>query len=158
MKLHYCFVTLLLAAGLLTAQQFQPAATDGKLRIIVFGAHPDDCEVSAGGVAAKYAKLGHHVKFVALTTGDNGHQTVGGGALAARRRAESAEAGKRLGVEAYDVIENHSGELMPTLDMRRLVVRQIRQWRADLVMLPRPWDYHRIIAPPASSFRTRRTW
>jgi LmbE family N-acetylglucosaminyl deacetylase len=139
---RYCFVILSLAAGLLSAQQFQPATTDGKLRIIVFGAHPDDCEHSTGGVAAKYAKLGHHVKFVALTTGDNGHPTMGGGALATRRRAECAEAGRRLGVEAYDVIENHSGELMPTLEMRRLVVRNIREWRADMVMLPRPWDYH----------------
>jgi LmbE family N-acetylglucosaminyl deacetylase len=82
------------------------------------------------------------VKFIALTTGDNGHPTMGGGALAARRRAEAAEAGRRLGIEGYEVIENHSGELTPALDMRRLVVRKIREWRADLVMLPRPWDYH----------------
>ncbi len=136
------FLALWLATAFLSAQQFQPATTDGKLRIIVFGAHPDDCEFSAGGVAAKYSKLGHHVKFVALTTGDNGHPTMGGGALATRRRAESAEAGRRLGVEAYDVLENHSGELMPTLDMRRVVVRKIREWRDDIVMLPRLWDYH----------------
>src|SRR5512140_503364 len=84
MRILYCLATLSLAAGLLSAQQYQPAATDGKLRIIVFGAHPDDCEVTTGGVTAKYAKLGHHVKFVALTTGDNGHPTMGGGALAAR--------------------------------------------------------------------------
>ncbi len=139
---RYAFLFLWLTAAFLGAQQFQPAATDGKLRVIVFGAHPDDCESSAGGVAAKYSKLGHHVKFVALTTGDNGHPTMGGGALATRRRAESAEAGRRLGVEAYDVLENHSGELMPTLDMRRVVVRKIREWRADVVMLPRLWDYH----------------
>jgi LmbE family N-acetylglucosaminyl deacetylase len=138
----------LLAALTLVAQQppnttqFQPASTDGKLRVIVIGAHPDDCDFSAGGVAAKYARLGHHVKFVALTTGDNGHPTMGGGALAARRRAEAAEAGRRLGIDAYIVLENHSGELFPTLDMRRAVVRLIREWRADIVMLPRPWDYH----------------
>jgi LmbE family N-acetylglucosaminyl deacetylase len=138
----YRLAAVLLTASCLGAQQFQPAATDGKLRVLVFGAHPDDCELSAGGLAAKYAKLGHHVKFVALTTGDNGHPTMGGGALATRRRAEAAEAGRRLGVEAYDVLENHSGELMPTLEMRRVVVRKIREWRADVVLLPRLWDYH----------------
>jgi LmbE family N-acetylglucosaminyl deacetylase len=127
---------------MLPAQQFQPAATDGKLRVLVFGAHPDDCDGTTGGIAAKYARLGHHVKFVALTTGDNGHPTMGGGALAARRRAEATEAGRRLGIEAYEVLENHSGELFPTLDMRRIVVRKIREFRADIVLLPRPWDYH----------------
>lgn len=142
MTCRNCFTALLFATVSLTAQQFQPASTDGKLRVIVFGAHPDDCENTVGGIAAKYARLGHHVKFVALTTGDNGHPTIGGGALAVRRRAEAAEAGRRLGVEAYEVHENHSGELMPTLDMRRVVVRLIRQWRADIVMLPRLWDYH----------------
>jgi len=136
------FLALWFATAFLSAQQFQPATTDGKLRVIVFGAHPDDCEGSAGGVASKYSKLGHHVKFVALTTGDNGHPTMGGGALATRRRAESAEAGRRLGVETYEVLENHSGELMPTLEIRRVVVRKIREWRADIVMLPRLWDYH----------------
>ena len=137
-----CSVALFFAATYLGGQQFQPAATDGKLRVIVFGAHPDDCENTTGGITAKYARLGHHVKFVALTTGDNGHPTMGGGALATRRRAEAQEAGRRLGVESYEVFENHSGELMPTLDMRRVVVRLIRQWRADIVMLPRLWDYH----------------
>lgn len=147
MKSRFFVVIFLLTAVVLAAQEspavhFQPASTDGKLRIIVFGAHPDDCEHSTGGVTAKYAKLGHHVKFVSLTTGDNGHYAMAGGVLAERRRAECAEAGRRLGVEAYDVIENHSGELMPTLEMRRLVVRKIREWRADIVMFPRPWDYH----------------
>jgi LmbE family N-acetylglucosaminyl deacetylase len=142
MLFRNCLLALLLAASFLGGQQFQPAANDGKLRIIVFGAHPDDCDFSTGGIAAKYAKLGHLVKFVALTTGDNGHPTMGGGALATRRRAEAAEAGRRLGIEAYEVLENHSGELMPTLDMRRIVVRKIREWRADLVFLPRLWDYH----------------
>ena len=132
----------LLTTALLGAPQFQLPGTDGKVRLIVFGAHPDDCDTTAGGVAAKYARLGHHVKFVSLTTGDNGHYEVGGGALATRRRAEAAEAGRRLGVESYEVLENHSGELMPTLEMRRVVVRKIREWKADLVMLPRPWDYH----------------
>lgn len=144
MAIRSYFVALFLATAFVgaRAQQFQPATTDGKLRVIVFGAHPDDCDQTAGGLAARYAKLGHHVKFVSLTTGDNGHPTMGGGALATRRRAEAAEAGRRLGIDAYEVLENHSGELMPTLDMRRIVVRKIREWRADIVMLPRPWDYH----------------
>src|SRR5690242_14915537 len=40
---------------------------DGKLRVICFGAHPDDCELKAAGVAALWAAKGHHVKFVSVT-------------------------------------------------------------------------------------------
>ena len=54
---------------------------DGKLRIIVFGAHPDDAEYKAGGTAAKWAKLGHHVKLVSVTNGDIGHWQMAGGPL-----------------------------------------------------------------------------
>src|ERR671937_1317977 len=119
----------------------QAPATDGKLNVIAFGAHPDDCDQRAGGTAAKYAALGHRVRFVSVTNGDAGHQTEGGGALAARRRAEAREAGRRIGIE-YIVLDNHDGELLPTLAVREQIIRQIRQWNADLVLAPRPNDYH----------------
>src|SRR5206468_8495878 len=77
----------------------QPPAGDGRLNIIAFGAHPDDCDQRAGGTAARWAALGHHVRFVAVTNGDAGHQTQGGGALAARRREEAPEAGRRIGID-----------------------------------------------------------
>jgi LmbE family N-acetylglucosaminyl deacetylase len=112
-----------------------------KLRIIAFGAHPDDCDGRAGGVAAKFAAAGHLVKFVAVTNGDAGHFQQGGGVLAQRRRAEAIEAGRRIGV-VYEVLDNHDGELMPTLEVRRQIIRLIRQWNADVVMGPRPNDYH----------------
>ena len=124
-----------------SAQRTQPPSTDGRLNIIAFGAHPDDCDQRAGGVAAKYAALGHRVRFVSVTNGDAGHQTEGGGALAARRRAEAQEAGRRIGIE-YIVLDNHDGELLPTLHVREQIIRQIRQWNADLVLAPRPNDYH----------------
>jgi LmbE family N-acetylglucosaminyl deacetylase len=123
------------------ASRTRMPSTDGKLNIIAFGAHPDDCDQRAGGVAAKYAALGHRVRFVAVTNGDAGHQTEGGGALAARRRAEAQEAGRRIGIE-YIVLDNHDGELLPTLHVREQIIRQIREWNADLVLAPRPNDYH----------------
>jgi LmbE family N-acetylglucosaminyl deacetylase len=124
-----------------SSQRTQAPSSDGKLNIIAFGAHPDDCDQRAGGTAAKYAALGHRVRFVAVTNGDAGHQSEGGGALAARRRGEAQEAGRRIGVE-YVVLDNHDGELLPTLDARAQIIRQIRQWNADLVLAPRPNDYH----------------
>ena len=111
------------------------------IRVIAFGAHPDDCDIKAGGIAAKYAAAGHMVKFVSVTNGDAGHQAEGGGMLAARRRAEARESGRRLGIE-YVVLDNHDGELVPSLDVRLQIIRQIREWDADIVIAPRPNDYH----------------
>ncbi len=116
-------------------------AQNEPVRVIAFGAHPDDCDLKAGGLAAKFAALGHKVKFVSLTNGDAGHQSEGGGQLAMRRRAEAQEAARRIGIE-YDVLDNHDGRLLPTLDVREQVIREIRQWKADIVIGPRPNDYH----------------
>jgi len=116
-------------------------ADDGKLRIICFGAHPDDAEYKSGGTAALWAKQGHHVKLVSVTNGDIGHWQMAGGALAKRRTAESAEVAKRLGVTSQ-VLDIHDGELMPTLENRRTITRLIREWKADIVIAHRPWDYH----------------
>jgi LmbE family N-acetylglucosaminyl deacetylase len=139
-------VAFVVAAVPLAAQRRKaappPAAADGKLRIIAFGAHPDDCDGRAGGTGAKWAALGHHVKFVAVTNGDAGHQSQGGGALAMRRRAEAREAGKRIGIDEYETLDNHDGELMPSLEVRKQIIRKIREWNADIVMSPRPNDYH----------------
>ncbi|MBN1819385.1 MAG: PIG-L family deacetylase [Prolixibacteraceae bacterium] len=112
-----------------------------KLNIVVIGAHPDDCDSDAGGTAIKYAQLGHNVLFVSLTNGDAGHFEKGGGALAKIRRAEAEEAGKRFGV-TYIVLDNHDGELIPDLNIRLDLIRLIRKWNADIVIGPRPNDYH----------------
>src|SRR5947209_15328514 len=112
-----------------------------KIRVIAFGAHPDDCDIRSAGTAAKFAAMGHHVKFVSVTNGDAGHQSEGGGMLAKRRRAEAMESGRRLGV-TYEVLDNHDGELLPTLNVRQQIIRRIRQWNADIVLAPRPNDYH----------------
>ena len=116
-------------------------AQQNPIRIIMIGAHPDDCDQKGGGTAILFSKMGYAVKFVAVTNGDAGHQSEGGGMLAKRRMAEAKEAGKRYGVE-YDVLDNHDGELLPTLDVRLQIIRKIREWNADIVMSPRPNDYH----------------
>ena len=114
---------------------------DGKLRIICFGAHPDDCELQAGGVASLWAAKGHHVKFVSVTNGDIGHWREAGGPLARRRKAEVEEAARILGITT-EVLDIHDGELLPTLENRRTITRLIREWKADIVMSHRPNDYH----------------
>jgi LmbE family N-acetylglucosaminyl deacetylase len=130
-----------LAVLALAAATLLPAQTP-KLRILAIGAHPDDCDIQFGGTAAKLARAGHRVKFLSLTNGDAGHQTLGGAALAKRRYLETQESARRLGIAEYQVLDNHDGELMPTLEVRRQVIRAIREWKADIVLAPRPNDYH----------------
>jgi LmbE family N-acetylglucosaminyl deacetylase len=116
-------------------------AQNDKLNIVVIGAHPDDPDVVAGGSAIKFARMGHNVLFVSVTNGDAGHFNKGGGVLAKIRTAEAHEAGKRYGV-TYMVLDNHDGELMPHLHIRLQIIRLIRNWNADVVIGPRPYDYH----------------
>jgi len=116
-------------------------AAQEKSRVIVIGAHPDDCDLDAGGTAALLAEMGHAVKFVAVTNGDAGHHKMQGRALAERRYAETQEVARRLGIQ-YDVLDNHDGMLTPSLEVRLQLIRKIREWKADVVIAPRPNDYH----------------
>lgn len=112
-----------------------------QLRVLVFGAHPDDCDMLAGGVAALYTQQAHHVKFVSVTNGDAGHHEMGGGPLARRRAAEAQTAAEVIGIE-YELFDNHDGELMPTLENRYQIIRTIREFQPDLIMTHRLNDYH----------------
>ncbi len=110
--------------------------------MIAFGAHPDDCDIRAAGTAARFRAMGAAVKFVSVTNGDAGHQIEGGGALAKRRRAEAEESGKRLGI-TYEVLDNHDGELLPTVDVREPVNPAHTPVELRILYFaPRPNDYH----------------
>src|SRR5262245_45362953 len=158
LQMKFSAITLVLAAGagfvlgtmfheqrprvaLAQTPVASPASNDGKLRIIVFGAHPDDAEYRGAGVAMKWAKLGHHVKLVSATNGDIGHWQTAGGPLALRRKKEVQAVAQRLGV-TNEVLDIHDGEITPTLENRRMITRLIRQWNADVVITNRPNDYH----------------
>lgn len=116
-------------------------AQNRPLKIMMIGAHPDDCDIKGGGTAALFVKMGHQVKFLSVTNGDAGHMEQGGGILAKRRTAEAQEVANRLGI-TYEVLDNHDGELTPSLPIRLDIIRRIRDWEADVVISHRPNDYH----------------
>lgn len=118
-----------------------PTGGDRRLRILVFGAHPDDCESKVGGTAALWARAGHTVRFVSLTNGATGHHEIGGIELARRRAAEARAAADVIGIESQ-VLDTYSGQLEASLERRREVIRLMRDFRPDLVLGHRPWDYH----------------
>jgi LmbE family N-acetylglucosaminyl deacetylase len=134
-------IALVSANAFLSVLAADPPPDDGKLRIVVFGAHPDDAEYKAGGCGAKWAKQGHHVLLCSVTNGDIGHWQMAGGPLALRRTAEVTACSKILGTTAK-VLDIHDGELEPNLENRKKIIRIIREWKADIVIAHRPWDYH----------------
>lgn len=111
------------------------------MNILVFGAHPDDCEFFCGGTAVKLTGAGHRVMFVSVTNGDAGHMSKGPGDLARIRRAETAAADTFLGVE-WQVLNNHDGRLTTDVSIREDLIRIIRNFKADVVISHRSCDYH----------------
>lgn len=111
------------------------------LRILIIGAHPDDCEIKAGGVTSLYRQAGHQVKFVSVTNGEAGHQRLQPSELAQVRRAETEAVAALMGIQ-YEVLGNRDGRLLPTLEARFELIALIRRYQPDLILTHRPNDYH----------------
>jgi LmbE family N-acetylglucosaminyl deacetylase len=111
------------------------------LRLLILGAHPDDCEYHAGGLAAIYRWHGHVVKMVSVTDGQAGHFEKSGPELAAIRRQEARAAAAVIDA-GFAVWEHPDGRLFPTLELREEIIREIRRFRPDLVLTHRLSDYH----------------
>jgi N-acetylglucosamine malate deacetylase 1 len=140
MKIIKSVAIAFIILGTFTAVNGQQIKNGGKLHIIIIGAHPDDPD-EVGGTAYKWAQAGHDVLMVSLTNGDAGHQTMDSQTLAKVRREEARRAGEVIGVR-YITLDNHDGQLMPTYENRLQVIKLIREQKADIVIFPRPYDYH----------------
>lgn len=112
-----------------------------QIRAMMIGAHPDDCDFRCGGLALKYAKAGHKVKFLAMVDGSGGHHILEPAEIAARRRQETQNVARLAGIE-YDVWDIPDCELMADLETRKRLVRAIREFSPDIIFCSRPNDYH----------------
>ena len=63
-KRFLCFLFFVVFALAAYAQD-----KDSRIRIIMIGAHPDDCDQDGGGTAILFSKMGYAVKFVSVTNG-----------------------------------------------------------------------------------------
>ena len=112
---------------------------DSPQNILVILAHPDDPEFFCGGTLAKWALVGHHITYQLLTCGDKGFNdsTVADmtpDALCAMRHEEQYAAAKVIGVQAVHIMNNPDGYLVPNLDLRREIVRTIRNFKPDILV------------------------
>ncbi len=107
--------------------------------ILVILAHPDDPEFFCGGSLAKWARDGHAITYLLLTCGDKGFNPTTDpdmtpDKLCAIRHEEQYAAAKVIGAEAVHIMDHPDGYLVPNLDLRREVVREIRRHKPDILV------------------------
>jgi LmbE family N-acetylglucosaminyl deacetylase len=116
------------------------------LKVLCIGAHPDDCEGSAGGTALLMRERGDEVTFVSVTDGRRGHYLTqyldNPALLIERRRQESRAATEPFGI-SFETLGIPDGEVYVDRASTEAMIRLLRRARPDLVLLNRPGDYHR---------------
>lgn len=105
-------------------------------RALVIAAHPDDIEFVCAGTVAKWVRAGSKVRYVVATSGDAGTHERGitRQELAQIREAEQRAAALVVGVEEVVFLRYPDGEVVPSLDLRRDLVREIRRFRPSIVV------------------------
>jgi len=108
-----------------------------KLDILVFGSHPDDAELGAGGTIAKEIANGKKVGIVDLTLGELG--TRGSAEIRAKEAAASA---KILGISVRENLEFADGFFVNDKEHQLGVIRMLRKYRPETVLCNAIEDRH----------------
>src|SRR5512135_1812284 len=103
-------------------------------------AHPDDIEFSCVGTMARWARAGARICYVLCTSGDVGIAEPGMTRQRAAqiREAEARAAAEIAGVKDVVFLREPDGLLVPTLDLRKKLVREIRRFRPEVVVTGDP--------------------
>jgi LmbE family N-acetylglucosaminyl deacetylase len=122
-----------------------PLADEEIKRILVVMAHPDDCDFGAGGTIAKWTARGIDVSYCIITNGDQGGEESGIPLeeMAKVRQKEQRDAGLALGVTEIRFLNHRDGWLIPTIELRKEIVREIRRVKPDRMVIQSPernWD------------------
>jgi LmbE family N-acetylglucosaminyl deacetylase len=117
----------------------QPENWDSPKSILVILAHPDDPEFFCGATLARWAREGHQITYVLMTGGDKGfnpatHPEMTLEKLCGIRHVEQNNAAKVIGAKAVHFLDLADGYLVPSLDLRRDVVREIRRYKPDILV------------------------
>jgi LmbE family N-acetylglucosaminyl deacetylase len=123
----------------MTNEALSPGTWNAPQQILVILAHPDDPEFFCGATLAKWAREGHHITYVLLTCGDKGFNPatqpdMTPDKLCSIRHEEQHAAAKVIGAEAVYIMTNPDGYLVPDLNLRRDVVREIRRHKPDILV------------------------
>jgi LmbE family N-acetylglucosaminyl deacetylase len=109
-------------------------------RVLVVMAHPDDCDFGAGGTIAQWTSQGIEVSYCIITNGDQGGEESGIPVeeMAKVRQQEQRDAGKALGVTEITYLNYRDGWLMPSIELRKEIVKAIRIAKPDRMVVQSP--------------------
>ena len=117
-------------------------ATTERLHVVGVGAHPDDVGVGAGGVIASYVKRGHRATILTVTYGETVRPPGPQQEEAKRiRKQEGEDIAGKLGAEALN-LERPGNTIIPTWEIKALLVNALRRLQANVILFPPPWDTH----------------
>jgi len=109
-----------------------------KQNILVILAHPDDPEFFCGGTLVRWAQAGHHIRYYLLTCGDKGrndhNKDIPGDLLCEMRQDEEHAAAAVIGAKSVQFLNREDGTLVPDIELRRDVVKIIRQLKPDILV------------------------
>ncbi|NLX82743.1 MAG: PIG-L family deacetylase [Clostridiales bacterium] len=109
-------------------------------RLLVIGAHPDDCEYVAG-ISLKMKEVGFEVRYLMATNGASGHHELPGAAIVNIRKKEVERVAKLAGF-TYEMLDLEDGRLTASLESRDLMLQAIRRYNPGVIITHRPFDYH----------------
>jgi len=120
----------------------QPSGVE---RVLVVTAHPDDVDFGVAGSVATWVKAGIEVAYCVVTDGDAGgsDRSISRPDMAVLRREEQRAAACEVGVSDVTFLGYADGRVVPSLELRRDIARQIRIKRPQRVLCPSPermWD------------------
>jgi LmbE family N-acetylglucosaminyl deacetylase len=127
----------------------QPMDDSSVERILFVTAHPDDLDFGAGGTIAQWSEKGIEISYYICTNGDQGgvDPTVDRKAMPAIRQKEQRDAGALLGVSDIHFLNYVDGHLVPTIELRKEIVRAIRKVRPQRMVIQNPErNWERIFA------------
>jgi LmbE family N-acetylglucosaminyl deacetylase len=119
--------------------------TSGTPRILVVTAHPDDVDFGVAGSVARWVKAGSEVAYCIVTDGDAGgsDHTITRTEMATIRRREQRAAAAEVGVTDVTFLGYPDGRLVPSIELRRDISRQVRLQRPERLVCQSPdrmWD------------------
>ena len=126
-----------------------PLNDDEIKRVLVVMAHPDDCDFGAGGTIAQWTAKGIQVSYCIITNGDQGGEESGIPLeqMAQVRQKEQRDAGAALGVSEITYLNYRDGWLMPSIELRKEIVKAIRIAKPDRMLVQSPErNWERIFA------------
>lgn len=126
-----------------------PLNDDEIKRVLVVMAHPDDCDFGAGGTIAQWTAKGIAVSYCIITNGDQGGEESGIPLeeMAQVRQKEQRDAGAVLGVTEITYLNYRDGWLMPSIELRKEIVKAIRIAKPDRMLVQSPErNWERIFA------------